>query len=480
MVFSSIVFLFAFLPIVLTVYYVLKPQLRNIFLLIASLFFYYWGEPKFLIVMVASILWNYLCGIVLNIFIDKNRSQRFIERFTLFVGVAVNVGLLFYFKYFNFSIELLNSIFHCGLAVQNIVLPIGISFFTFQGISYIIDVYRRDVPAQKNPLKFGMYISLFPQLIAGPIVRYADIEKEINCRSVTLNDFYQGMVRFVVGLSKKVIIANTLANQVDKIFAQDVTTITQGTAWLGAIMYALQIYFDFSGYSDMAIGLGRIFGFTFLENFNLPYIATSVKEFWRRWHISLSTWFRDYVYIPLGGNRRGNVYFNLLVVFFLTGLWHGASLNFIVWGLWHGLFLIVERILLKREFRFMRDSAPAWVLLLRRIYTLLVVLIGWVFFRADTLSIAWNYLGVMFGFVKNEMINFSTMYYLNHFTIVVLVVGILFSTNLPAILLNKIKKVRVIRSVLPYLESLCVVLLLLICAILVMASTYNPFIYFRF
>lgn len=318
MVFSSIVFLFAFLPIVLTVYYVLKPQLRNIFLLIASLFFYYWGEPKFLIVMVASILWNYLCGIVLNIFIDKNRSQRFIERFTLFVGVAVNVGLLFYFKYFNFSIELLNSIFHCGLAVQNIVLPIGISFFTFQGISYIIDVYRRDVPAQKNPLKFGMYISLFPQLIAGPIVRYADIEKEINCRSVTLNDFYQGMVRFVVGLSKKVIIANTLANQVDKIFAQDVTTITQGTAWLGAIMYALQIYFDFSGYSDMAIGLGRIFGFTFLENFNLPYIATSVKEFWRRWHISLSTWFRDYVYIPLGGNRRGNVYFNLLVVFFLT------------------------------------------------------------------------------------------------------------------------------------------------------------------
>lgn len=480
MVFSSIIFLFAFLPIVLTVYYVIKPQLRNIFLLIASLFFYYWGEPKFLIIMVASIIWNYICAIGLDFFIRRNSQSRFMERLILFLGVGVNVGLLFYFKYFNFSIDLINDIFHTGLIVPEVVLPIGISFFTFQGISYVIDVYRREVPAQKNPLKFGMYISLFPQLIAGPIVRYADIEREINHRTVTLDDFYHGMVRFVVGLSKKVLIANTLASQVDEIFAQNVTNITQATAWIGAIMYALQIYFDFSGYSDMAIALGRMFGFTFLENFNLPYISTSVREFWRRWHISLSTWFRDYVYIPLGGNRRGNVYCNLLVVFFLTGLWHGASLNFIVWGLWHGLFLIIERILLKRNSIIMSDSAPIWVVVPRRIYTLLVVLIGWVFFRADTLPIARDYLKVMFGLMKNQTIHFGAMYYLDHFTIVILVLGILFSTNLPGLLLRKMKQVQAANKILPYLESICIVLLLLICGIMIMASTYNPFIYFRF
>lgn len=480
MVFSSNVFLFVFLPLVLVLYYLIHPNLRNIFLLTASLFFYYWGEPKFVLVMILSIIWNYISGLLLGLSIHRCPEKTFLKKGILFVSVFVSLSLLYYFKYYDFSINLLNQTFHLELAVKNIALPIGISFFTFQGLSYVVDVYRGDVKAQKNLIKLGMYISLFPQLIAGPIVRYIDIEKEVNHRNVTLDDFYAGVTRFVIGLSKKVIISNPLAYQVDLIFAQNTSNLQLTTAWLGAIMYSLQIFFDFSGYSDMAIGLGRMFGFTFLENFNLPYIASSIKEFWRRWHISLSSWFRDYLYIPLGGNRRGNVYCNLIIVFFLTGLWHGASLNFIVWGLWHGLFQIIERILTQKKSFLLRDDLPIYGMVLRRIYTLMVVLIGWVFFRAENLTIALDYLKVMFGFSHADTVYFQTMYYLDRFTLFILVLAIIFSTNLPQMMRYKMKNVVVLNRIFPVLSSLSIILLLIVSAIMVMASSYNPFIYFRF
>lgn len=480
MIFSSIVFLFVFLPLVLVLYYIIHPNLRNIFLLVASLFFYYWGEPKFVLVMILSIFWNYISGLLLELSIRRCPEKTLLKKGILFVSVFVSLSLLYYFKYYDFSINLLNQAFHLELPLKNIILPIGISFFTFQGLSYVVDVYRGDVKAQKSLIKLGMYISLFPQLIAGPIVRYIDIEKEVNHRNVTLDDFYAGVTRFVIGLSKKVIISNPLAYQVDLIFAQNTSNLQLTTAWLGAIMYSLQIFFDFSGYSDMAIGLGRMFGFTFLENFNLPYISSSIKEFWRRWHISLSTWFRDYLYIPLGGNRSGNVYCNLIIVFFLTGLWHGASLNFIVWGLWHGLFQIIERILTQKKSFLLHNDLPIYGMILRRIYTLMVVMIGWVFFRADNLTIALDYLKVMFGFSHADTVYFHTMYYLDHFTLFILVLAIIFSTNLPNMIQNKMKKAVVLNRILPVLSSFSTILLLIVSAVMVMASSYNPFIYFRF
>lgn len=480
MVFSSNIFLFVFFPLVLGLYYILPTKARNLFLLVASLFFYYWGEPKFILVMLLSIVWNYLSALLLDFLMLRYPEKEPLKKAVLFLSVLGSLSLLYYFKYYDFSVNLLNQAFHLNLAIKNIVLPIGISFFTFQGLSYVVDVYREDIKAQKSIIKLGMYIALFPQLIAGPIVRYVDIAKEIDHRVVTLDDFYDGVRRFVIGLSKKVILSNPLAYQVDLIFAQNTSNLEMGTAWLGAIMYALQIYFDFSGYSDMAIGLGRMFGFTFLENFNLPYIATSIKEFWRRWHISLSSWFRDYVYIPLGGNRRGNVYCNLIIVFCLTGLWHGASLNFLVWGLWHGFFQLVERALAKKNSILLSDRLPAYGIVLRRLYTWMVVLIGWVFFRADTLRTALDYLKVMFGLSHADTVFFHTMYYLDNFTLFILVMAIIFSTDLPQRLEDKASKTALGKKLMPALCSVTLILLLLASCVMVMASSYNPFIYFRF
>ena len=480
MVFSSIIFLFGFLPLVLILYYILNAKIRNAFLLIASLFFYYWGEPKFVLVMILSIVWNYLSALILDRLTVYCPEKRVLKKVILFISILGSLSLLYYFKYFDFSVKLLNQAFHLELAVKNIVLPIGISFFTFQGLSYVVDVYREDVKAQRNIIKLGMYIALFPQLIAGPIVRYVDIAKEIDHRAVTLDDFYEGIKRFTFGLSKKVILSNPLAYQVDLIFAQNPANLEMSTAWLGAILYALQIYFDFSGYSDMAIGLGRMFGFTFLENFNLPYIATSIQDFWRRWHISLSSWFRDYVYIPLGGNRRGNVYCNLMIVFFLTGLWHGASLNFVVWGLWHGCFQLIERILRERNSVLLRDRLPVYGMVLRRLYTGMVVLIGWVFFRADNLHNALEYLKVMFGLSRADAVFFHTMYYLDNFTLFVLITAIIFSTDLPQMLQNQARKTALGKHLDPALTSVAIIMLLMVSAVIVMASSYNPFIYFRF
>jgi len=475
-VFSSITFLFVFLPLFLAGYFLIAPRFRNVFLLLASLIFYWWGEPKFVLVMLGSIALNYGCGLLCG------QKRKAVRKLGLGIAVLANIGLLFVFKYLDFAITTIDRLFSSGIPLLGIALPIGISFFTFQGLSYVIDVYCEKAPFQKNPLKLGMYISMFPQLIAGPIVRYVDVEAQISDRRVNVETFYEGVVRFVTGLAKKVVISNTLAAPVDEIFALAPQNMSFDVAWLGAVMYALQIYFDFSGYSDMAIGLGKMLGFSFMENFNYPYMSKSVSEFWRRWHISLSTWFRDYVYIPLGGNRKGNVYLHLLIVFFLTGLWHGASWNFIAWGMWHGMFLIFERVLRSRAgVQDTRDcNTPKRVLqsLLKRGYTLLVVLLGWVFFRADSLTYAVNYIRAMFGLIPDCVPYFGITYYLDCYNMFILIVAVVLSANY-------IQKGAAALKFRFHLggevgERVLLVGLIAACVVTVMAQTYNPFIYFRF
>lgn len=471
MVFSSITFLFVFLPVVLLIYLPLRNiTARNIFLLLSSLFFYYWGEPSFLVVMLSSILWNYLGGLLCGTVRNERARKLF-----LFLAVAGNLALLAVFKYLDFGIHILNILLRSDIAYRNIALPIGISFFTFQGLSYVIDVYRRQVLPQKNPLYIALYISMFPQLIAGPIVRYIDVEKQLTHRSVTTDKFYLGIQRFTVGLFKKAVIANTLALPADNIFALNVAgTLSCSLAWLGAVLYTLQILFDFSGYSDMAIGLGHMLGFTFAENFREPYTSRSVREFWRRWHISLSTWFRDYVYIPMGGSRSGNVYLHLLIVFFLTGLWHGAAFNFIAWGLWHGAFLLLERLWSKKHT--LRNPESILIKAGQHVYTMFVVLIGCVFFRSEGLSLALPYLKSMFFSLAAAPCDIS--FFVDLPTLFVLLLAIVLSTGVPA----KLGQWCENRSPIIYLigKNLGVVALLLLSAVFVMTSTYSPFIYFRF
>lgn len=391
MVFSSDIFLFIFLPIVLLSYLVGGRKFKNIILLVASLFFYAWGEKLFVLLMLVSICSNYILGIM----IDKAQKAGGRGRLPLVLAVVANLGLLGAFKYTNFLVanlnQLLPQLYLEPITLAPVHLPIGISFFTFQALSYIIDLYRKEAVVQKNPLDIALYISLFPQLIAGPIVRYHDVARQLASRVTRLEDFYYGTERFIIGLAKKVLIANVLGSTADYIFSLPPEQVPATLAWLGALSYTLQIYYDFSGYSDMAIGLGRMFGFRFLENFNYPYMATSIRGFWRRWHISLSSWFRDYLYIPLGGSRKGagRTHLNLLLVFFLCGLWHGASWTFVVWGLYHGLFLVIER---SAPVKKLLDWLPS---LLKHGYVLLVVIIGWVFFRAESLDQALAYLQAM-------------------------------------------------------------------------------------
>lgn len=391
MVFSSITFLFFFLPAVLLFYLLSGKAARNILLLAASLFFYSWGEGIYVLLMLASIAINYSGGLL----IAGSRSQA-VSRLFLTLSVSLNIFILGFFKYANFIADNLNLLLSYwgahAIELEPIRLPIGISFFTFQALSYIIDVYRQKVSPQRSVINLALYISLFPQLIAGPIVRYNDIADEIENRSTTMNGLAEGIQRFLLGLSKKILLANPLAVIADKIFMLPETELTMPLAWLGALCYTLQIYFDFSGYSDMAIGLGRMFGFHFLENFNYPYISKSIREFWRRWHISLSSWFKDYLYIPLGGSRSGPVrtYVNLLIVFVLCGFWHGASWTFVVWGLYHGFFLIIERTSLGSIA--VRLWSP-----LRVLITFLIVMFGWVIFRSDTLPEAISFIAAMLG-----------------------------------------------------------------------------------
>lgn len=466
MVFSSSVFLFGFLPIVLGVYYLLNNKYKNMWLLIASIFFYFWGEGINVVIIIASILINYCMGLLVDFF-DGKRGKKYM----IVLAVTLNIGLLIYYKYMNFFVDSINAVAGTNIFVEQIALPIGISFFTFQGLSYVIDLYWGNIEVQKNPFKIALYVSLFPQLIAGPIVRYKDVAAQIDKREETIDKFAEGIFRFATGLTKKIILANGVGVIADEIFNAPYHEHTVLTVWLGILCYTLQIYFDFSGYSDMAIGLGKMFGFDFLENFNLPYIATSITEFWQRWHISLSSFFKDYVYIPLGGNRRGNVYFNLFVVFFLTGMWHGAAWNFIVWGLWHGFFRILERI--NTKYQIIKFQVPKTV---SYVATMLVVMIGWVLFRAEDLSYALGYVGRMFGLNETSIVYYQTGYYVDAYRIFIIILSIVTSLGLFGKLNERFMKSRnyiLIRNAVS-------LLLMLVCIVYVMIATYNPFIYFRF
>ena len=408
MVFSSATFLFVYLPLVLGLYFATPGRYRNLFLLLVSLTFYFWGENFLVWIIIFSTLVDYLCGLVMSgawlggpiIQLEPGRARSTTQRLALVASVCTNLAVLGYFKYFNFGVDSFNAAV-AGLGVGSwaitdfirVTLPLGVSFYTFQSMSYSIDVYRGEVKATRNLIDFAAFVTMFPQLVAGPIVRYRDVAEQLVTRQVTTSGFAAGIERFVVGLAKKVLIANTVAVTADAIFGLPPASLTASVAWLGVVAYTLQIYFDFSGYSDMAIGLGLMFGFRFPENFNFPYVSRSIQEFWRRWHMSLSTWFRDYLYIPLGGSRVSplRTYLNLWIVFLLCGLWHGASWSFVVWGAYHGLFLVLERA---GWLRVLQGTPRA----VQHIYSLLVVMVGWVFFRADTLAHAVSYLGVMVGF----------------------------------------------------------------------------------
>ncbi|OKP85498.1 alginate O-acetyltransferase [Paenibacillus sp. P32E] len=472
MVFSSSIFLFCYLPLVLLCYYLLKIEYRNAFLLLASLFFYAWGEPKFVFVILLSILINYIFGYLIDFFCTKYSIA--LSRIVMIISVIANCGLLFYFKYFDFFISSVNNITGFNYSLHHIILPIGISFFTFQGLSYTIDVYLKRVEVQKNLLKFALFKAFFPQLIAGPIVRYVDVHDQIDNRVSTVDDFAYGIRRFVMGLGKKVIIANTLGQVADNIFSLPYYQNSMATAWVGAICYSLQIYFDFSGYSDMAIGLARMFGFKFKENFDFPYVSKSITEFWRRWHISLSSWFRDYLYIPLGGNRRGNVYVNLTIVFIVTGLWHGAAWNFVIWGLWHGFFNILERILKRIKLNIVVPAVLRWL------YTIIVVIIGWVLFRSPELSYATDYLKIMFGLARSYDVGFSAWYYLDPMVLTVLIIGCIASLPLSKYIQENVGKYEEHNGLSLFIQNGYVLVLLIICIMFLATSTYNPFIYFRF
>ncbi len=473
MVFSSIPFLSLFLPLVIISYYCSPGIVRNIILLAFSLFFYIWGEGEYVLLMLFSIGFNYVVGLLLG-----KVSTKVKRRSCLAFGVFGNLFLLSYFKYANwFS----GSI---GISVSEpIHLPIGISFFTFQAISYVVDIYRNEVVPQRNPLQLGLYISSFPQLIAGPIVRYHEISRQIVSRSHNCAQFARGIERFVFGLSKKVLVANSMAEIADLVFVQNYTALSWEMAWLGILCYTLQIYFDFSGYSDMAVGLGLMFGFKFPENFNYPYVASSIQDFWRRWHISLSRWFKDYLYIPLGGNRRGSVkkYRNLFIVFFLCGLWHGASWNFVVWGLIHGSFIVFEYVFFK-QLLLKCSRIIGWL------YTMFIVVNSWVFFRVEELSQALNYLRAMYGFSvsPDNRVNVNILLEADHVFVFFLVVAVVLSLQ-PLSVMDFFKtKTLVIEWGQKYIRFLSLLKYVIVFFLMYLSfsflavHSYNPFIYFRF
>jgi alginate O-acetyltransferase complex protein AlgI len=502
MVFSSITFLFFFLPITMLVYHLLFlpvtlqhkrsaiwRQLANLFLLCSSLLFYFWGEGWLVWIIVASTIIDFFCGLLISGGIHKGKitqleeagSRTQLQRFGLALSVVSNLGFLAFFKYFNFGIDSFNALMPETWRMHDILqitLPLGISFYTFQSMSYTIDVYRGHVKATRNLIDFSTYVTLFPQLVAGPIVRYRTVADQLINRVINLPTFSSGLQRFILGLAKKVLIANTVARTADWAFSLSENELTAPLAWLGVLCYALQIYFDFSGYSDMAIGLGRMFGFKFLENFNYPYISRSIHEFWQRWHISLSSWFRDYVYIPLGGSRKssGRTYANLITIFFLCGLWHGASWTFVIWGLYQGFFIIIERAGLGK----MLQRVPS---ILRLLYVQLVLMGGWALFASDTLGQAIYYLRAMAGFASAE----QAVYYQAYLTkdlYAAIVWGILFSLPLFPLITAKrdklIEKYPSMKHATGSLQVFGLVMALLLSSMFLASGTFNPFIYFRF
>ncbi len=465
MVFSSMVFTALFLPLVFVLYFAFKnPKIRNGILLVFSLVFYAWGEPKWIFVMLLTVTINYLCGLLINSTESKIKRTVYMS-----VGVLISLAFLFYFKYFGFFSDLIMNLLGRENSFTKPVLPIGISFYTFQVLTYTVDVYRRKVAVQKNYAQLLMYVCFFPQLIAGPIVNYTDIAPSLGQRHIDISDIYEGFLRFFVGFAKKVLLANTCGVITDKLLAAE--SISVAGSWLMAVAYAFQIYFDFSGYSDMAIGMGRIFGFHFFENFNYPYISKSITEFWRRWHISLGTFFRDYVYIPLGGNRVSlwkNIR-NIMVVWLLTGFWHGASWNFLVWGVYYGLLLLAEKFLFRR----LKEKLPAIVNL---VITLVLVLIGWVFFYYENLTDGLQHLSIMFGLSNAALIDPGAIYYFKHY------LAFLVAAALACIPWKS--ALRQLPAPLaaagPWLKPLVVSILFFASLAMIITQSYNPFLYFRF
>ena len=462
MVFSSITFLFYFLPIVIGIYYIVPNKLKNIVLLLASIFFYFYGEPKYVLIMLLSITCTYIFGILIDEY--KKYSKLFLA-----ISICLIAGILVYFKYMNFIIENINLWLSNRIDFIYVVLPIGISFYTFQLISYIIDVYRGQAKVQKNILKLAMYISLFPQLIAGPIVRYTTIEEQLENRKYSFEKFALGVRRFVIGLGKKVLIANVLGELINVFLATKDSSIL--FYWMYGIANMLQIYFDFSGYSDMAIGLGKMFGFEFLENFNYPYIATSITDFWRRWHISLSSWFRDYIYIPLGGNRVSKIKWirNILIVWLLTGLWHGSAWNFIIWGLYFGILLIIEKIFLNKYL----EKLPK---ILSRIYVLIMVMISFIIFSGENINQIIQNIGGLVGCAGSNFTSKESLYYFKSY-LVVFIVAIIGATP---IFKNIIQNRKNIDKFINILEPIYLLLIFVISTSYIIDGSFNPFLYFRF
>lgn len=469
MLFSSTVFLFIFIPSLVATYLIVNRSVKPYILLLGSLFFYAWGEPRYLGVMLFICIINYLAARFI-----AGSSTPIARRVFLFLCILGDLGTLGYFKYYNFFIENIDTFLHTDFPVLNIVMPIGISFFTFQALSYVVDVYRHDAKVQKSFARLTLYISFFPQLIAGPIVKYHDIERDIEHNNSTFDDVVYGIRRFIIGLGKKVLLANSLGSVADQIFNTGYGGADIYVAWLGAITYSLQLYFDFSGYSDMAIGLGRIFGFHFLENFNYPYISKSITEFWRRWHISLGTWFKEYLYIPLGGNRKGHLrtYVNLGIVFLITGMWHGASWTFILWGAWHGLFIIAERMIGVNKWE--DNKLPVF----RHVYTTLAFVIGWTMFRAKTITEGLGFIATMFHIHTPQYVPYSVGAYLDSKTVIVLVLAMLGCTPFVRLLLDKCMNAA--GKWQAGIQNAYLLGVFVLSIAYLAASTYNPFIYFRF
>lgn len=464
MVFSSLSFLFFFLPLLLVVYYISKDNYKNYILLVFSLIFYSWGEPVYVLLMILSIIINYIVAIL----IDKYKDKK-IKKMILIIGIIIDIGLLFYFKYSNFFIDILNNIFGLSYKITEIVLPIGISFYTFQEISYLVDVYLKRIKVQKNIFNLGTYISFFPQLIAGPIVRYKDIEKQLKKRSHTFEKFTEGIRRFMIGFCKKVLIANNAAIICNTIFnSYDLESYKGIVLIIGIISFTIQIYYDFSGYSDMAIGLAKMFGFELLENFNYPYIATSIKDFWKRWHISLSSWFKDYIYIPLGGSRVSIIKYiiNILIVWLLTGLWHGANWNFIIWGLYYAILLLIEKVLRKYTVKI--------PIIFKWIFTFILINIGWLIFKIEDINILLNVFKNMFILDEGNFILFITKHFSIINQMIFVIIGLIFM--FPIYKKLKEKNNNIINWILDI--TICLLFILSICSLI--SNSYNPFIYFRF
>lgn len=468
LVFSSLIFLFIFLPISIFIYYISPKFIRNFALLVASLIFYSWGDPLYIFIIIFSIVFNYINAL----FIDKYRELKKAARIILISSIVINLVILSFFKYYGFIIDNINGLFNLNIIVSPPPLPVGISFYTFEAISYIVDVYLKKVSVQKNIISYGAYITIFPHLVAGPIIKYSDLAEQINKRKESLEMFGEGAELFITGLAKKVLLANNIALLWNSVKATPIQELSMLSAWLGIIAFTFQIYFDFSGYSDMALGLGKMFGFNFIKNFNYPYISRSITEFWRRWHISLGSWFREYVYIPLGGNRKGKLeqYRNIFIVWFLTGFWHGASWNFIFWGLYFGIFMTIEKLFLLKWL----ENKPRFI---SHIYTLIVVIVSWVLFQFENTAQMTHFISTILGFGTHILVDERALYYLSTNTILFIILAIC-STPLPIKIVSYVReKFNIISTI---VVPLIYLLLMFLSTAYLVNESYNPFLYFKF